>query len=107
MPSISASLPMRGEWIEMLSLVDGGRRLFLTHGHIYNENNMPPCRHDVFVYGHTHLWKLCRDNSGQVICNTGSVTFPKEDREPTFALYDDGEMSIRRLDGSVVTSLRI
>lgn len=88
-------------------VVDGGRRLFLTHGHIYNENNMPPCRHDVFVYGHTHLWKLCRDNSGQVICNTGSVTFPKEDREPTFALYDDGEMSIRRLDGSVVASLRI
>lgn len=88
-------------------LVDEGKKLFFTHGHIYNENNMPPCRHDVFVYGHTHLWKLCRDNGGQVICNTGSVTFPKEDREPTFALYDDGEMSIRRLDGSVVASLRI
>lgn len=87
-------------------VVDGCRRIFITHGHIYNEDNMPVCRHDVFVYGHTHLWKLER-HDGCVVCNTGSVTFPKEDREPTFALYDDGVMTIRRLDGSVVSQLTI
>ena len=87
-------------------VTDGGRRIFITHGHIYNEDNMPVLRNDVFVYGHTHLWKLAR-RDGCVVCNTGSVTFPKEGREPTFALYDDGVMSVRRLDGSVVEQLTL
>lgn len=87
-------------------VTDGGRRIFITHGHIYNEDNMPVLRNGVFVYGHTHLWKLAR-REGCVVCNTGSVTFPKEGREPTFALYDDGVMSVRRLDGSVVEQLAL
>ena len=87
-------------------VTDGGRRIFITHGHIYNEDNMPVLRNGVFVYGHTHLWKLAR-REGCVVCNTGSVTFPKEGREPTFALYDDGVMSVRRLDGSVVEQLTL
>ena len=41
-------------------VTDGGRRIFITHGHIYNEDNMPVLRNGVFVYGHTHLWKLAR-----------------------------------------------
>ena len=39
-------------------VVDNGRRLFLTHGHVFNEENQPACKHDFFFYGHTHLWKL-------------------------------------------------
>ena len=86
-------------------VVDGGHRLFLTHGHIYNEGHMPPCRHDFFFCGHTHLWRLERDGDGQVVCNTGSVTFPKGGKEPTFAIYEDGHVQMRRLDGTVLASL--
>ena len=29
---------------------------FLTHGHIYNEDNLPSLgKGDVFLYGHTHI----------------------------------------------------
>ena len=32
------------------------RRFFLTHGHIYNEDNLPSLgKGDVFLYGHTHI----------------------------------------------------
>ena len=86
-------------------VVDNGRRLFLTHGHVFNEENLPACKHDFFFYGHTHLWKLEQDDSGQVVCNTGSVTFPKGGNEPTFAIYEDGHVEMRRLDGSVVKKL--
>lgn len=87
-------------------LVDNGKRLFLTHGHIYNDQQLPPCRHDAVFYGHTHLWRLDEQN-GTVICNTGSITFPKENREPTFASYDNGTISIHRLDGTVVASMSL
>ena len=86
-------------------VIDNGRRMFLTHGHVYNEENRPALVNDVFVYGHTHLWKLERDSEGRIVCNLGSITFPKGGNEPTFATCDDGHIAIRRLDGSVVKEL--
>ena len=86
-------------------VVDNGRRLFLTHGHIYNEDHMPTCRHDFFFYGHTHLWKLERNAQGTIVCNTGSITFPKGGKEPTFAIWDDGKLTIRGMDGEIVASI--
>lgn len=87
-------------------LVDNGKRIFLTHGHVYNEERKPACRHDAFVYGHTHLWKLERQE-GTVVCNLGSVTFPKGGNVPTFGVYDNGVFRIHRLDGEVLKELAI
>lgn len=87
-------------------VVDEGVRIFLTHGHIYNEDNMPVGRHDVFVYGHTHLWKLERQG-GTTVCNLGSVTFPKGGNEPTFAVYENHTLTIYRLDGTVLKQQRV
>ncbi len=34
------------------------KRLFLTHGHIYNENNLPKLMdEDILIYGHSHIPK--------------------------------------------------
>lgn len=87
-------------------LVDNGKRIFLTHGHIYNSANMPLCRHDAIIYGHTHRWQLERDND-TIVCNTGSVTFPKGGDVATFATLDDGVLSIRQLDGTILRSMRL
>lgn len=87
-------------------LVDEGVRLFLTHGHIYNEENLPVGRHDIFVYGHTHLWKLEPSAHG-IVCNLGSITFPKGGNEPTFAVYEHRTLTIHRLDGTVLKRLSL
>lgn len=87
-------------------LIDGGRRLFLTHGHVYNEDRRPSLRTNALVYGHTHLWKLERQGD-TVVCNLGSITFPKGGNVPTFGLYDDGRLSIHRLDGELLKELNL
>ena len=87
-------------------VVDNGVRLFLTHGHVYNEENRPVCDHDVMFYGHTHLWKLEETDHG-VVCNIGSPTFPKGGKEPTFAIYDNGLITIRGMKGEVLKSLEV
>lgn len=87
-------------------LVAGDRRIFLTHGHKYNEDNMPTLGIDAFFYGHTHLWKLEKNADGVLICNTGSITFPKGGRIPTFATIEpDATVKIRDLDGTVLAEL--
>ena len=79
-------------------LVDEGKKIFLTHGHVYNEDKMPQDKHDFFFYGHTHLWKV-EEKDGTIVCNTGSITFPKGGNLPTFAVYEKGEVSIYTLEG--------
>ena len=88
-------------------IVDEGIRLFLTHGHIYNEKSTPQTGYDVLFYGHTHLWKLQATDRMQWICNTGSITFPKEGNLPTFAVYEQKVISIYSLDGSCLKTLDV
>lgn len=88
-----------------LILLPDGRRVFATHGHVYNEQNLPvspSC--DVFISGHTHLPHITPATSQTpMLINTGSPTFPKGGNPPTFATLDeDGVFRLRLLDGSAM-----
>lgn len=95
--------PMMSDY---LLLVDGGRRLFLTHGHLYNKEKLPVGPYDVLVCGHSHLWELSQ-GEGHAFVNLGSITFPKGGKEPTFATYEDGLFIIYRLDGTPLQTMRL
>lgn len=87
-------------------IVDNGVRLFLTHGHIYNETNNLTLKSDVLFYGHTHSWKLEQTNR-ITVCNTGSITFPKEANSPTFAIYEEKSIGIYTLDGFLQKEVKL
>lgn len=87
-------------------VVDEGKRLFLTHGHIYNQAKMPKGKFDAIFTGHTHLWHLVRED-GTVYCNTGSITFPKGGNVPTMAIYENGRITMYQLDGTKLQSLTL
>lgn len=87
--------PILGDY---LLLVDEGKKLFLTHGHVYNKDKMPQGHFDAIVYGHTHLWEMTPVD-GTVVCNTGSITFPKGGNEPTFMTYEHGTFTAYNLEG--------
>ncbi len=87
-------------------VADNGRKMFLTHGHIYSPDRRPPCGTDIFFSGHTHQWELRRDGK-TVICNTGSITFPKDGRPATFATVEaDGTVCVRNLDGAILSEMK-
>lgn len=86
-------------------IADNGKTLFLTHGHIYNENNLPKGKFDAFFYGHTHLWK--QEKQEMSLCNTGSITFPKGGNPPTFATYENKTISIYQLNGTLLKSIQL
>ena len=80
------------------------RFIFLTHGHVFNPDNMPAAPAiDLFLYGHTHLPHItaAADNR-PAVCNCGSPTFPKGGNPPTFATLDDGILRLRHLDGNII-----
>lgn len=99
--------PMLGDYA---MLVIGGKRFFLTHGHKYHPENMPWVGHDIFFYGHTHKWLLEPSQEGKspVICNTGSITFPKGGNEPTFVtIEEDLTICVRGLSGEKMRELKL
>lgn len=83
-------------------LVDEGRRVLLTHGHMYNKEKLPPGHFDAVIAGHTHLWELRAADTGTLFCNLGSITFPKGGNPPTFGMMERGVVTIRTLDGETL-----
>ena len=77
-------------------LVDG-KTFFLTHGHHYSPDSLPPLEAgDVFVYGHTHV-KQDEMRQNVRCLNPGSVSIPK-DGSHSCLIYEKGEFSFRILE---------
>lgn len=77
----------------------GGRLLFATHGHVYNEENLPPLRRgDVLLHGHTHL-SVCREHEDYVYMNPGSLSIPKEGSPHGYMTLKDGLFVWKTLEG--------
>ena len=75
-----------------------GRVLYATHGHVYNEEHLPPMRKgDVLLYGHTHIWTARREKDFFFL-NPGSVSIPKNGNPCTYAMLEDSTFQVRHLE---------
>jgi putative phosphoesterase len=83
------------------------RRLFLTHGHIYNEDNLPNLsENDVLVHGHTHV-PLAKKHDKIYILNPGSITLPKGNNPNSYAVLQDDLFQIKDLEGAVIKEIKL
>jgi putative phosphoesterase len=81
-------------------LAEGGRTFFLTHGHLFDEDYPPSILKpgDVFLSGHTHVWRL-EEMNGIVCCNPGSASLPKGPSPvAAYAFYDNGRLGVYALE---------
>lgn len=72
--------------------------LYLSHGHIYNKDNLPPLSENtVFISGHTHV--PTNILSGNVRClNPGSVSIPKENSCHSYMIYENKEFLWKNIE---------
>lgn len=74
-----------------------GLSLYLTHGHHYNPEQLPPLpQGSVFLFGHTHV-KMDRMQGGIRCLNPGSVSIPKDGSHSCLVL-ENGNFSFRTLE---------
>lgn len=77
-----------------------GRRMFFTHGHIYNGGNLPELQAgDVLFFGHFHISKIAVNN-GIICVNVGSVSLPKD--VSTYCIADEQGVTLYDFDDNVV-----
>lgn len=92
--------PMMADY-NLVMLADG-RRLFLTHGHIYNADKHPPLMNgDVIVSGHTHI-PVAELKSDYYAFNPGSVAIPRNGLPASYGLLDDNQLSVISFEGEVL-----
>ena len=84
-----------------------GRTFYATHGHIYNQDNLPPLQEgDILIHGHTHVLKA-QQMDGYILLNPGSVSIPKEGNPATYAVMENSIYTIKDFDGNTVREMRL
>ncbi|MCT4593809.1 MAG: phosphodiesterase [Anaeromicrobium sp.] len=88
-------------------ILHGDKRLFLTHGHIYNENNMDRLSSgDVLIHGHTHI-PVAKEVGDKYVINPGSITLPKENNPNSYGVLENNLFQIKDLRGNVLKSISL
>lgn len=81
--------------------------IFATHGHIFNEDNLPPLHNgDILLHGHTHIPKCVRHDR-YVYINPGSVSIPKENSHHGYIILENECFTWKDLDGAVKMQYKI
>jgi putative phosphoesterase len=87
-------------------LLDGNLRMFITHGHHYGPDSLPPLEEgDVLLFGHSHVPAAHTTAGGIHLCNPGSCAMPKEDHPACYGMFDDRVFSVFTMDGELYLQL--
>jgi putative phosphoesterase len=84
-------------------ILPNGRRLFLTHGHLFNpqSSELPLSEKDILVFGHTHI-SLAETINGVRSFNPGSITLPKGGQVTSYGLLKDEKLYVINLDNDEI-----
>ncbi len=88
-------------FIEDAVIVSGDKAFFLTHGHVYNKDNMPQTKFDGIIYGHFHTGFI-EEKDGVIIANAGSLSIPKNGTPSSYLILEDGVLTLKDEDQNVI-----
>lgn len=81
------------------------RLIYATHGHNYNESNLPPLQKNaILLNGHTHVPR-CTTYDDYIYMNPGSVSIPKEGSEHSYMIIENGICYWKNLNGEIYDKL--
>ncbi len=91
------------DFINSMCLCVENKTVFLSHGHIYNKDNLPKTNFDIIIYGHFHTGFIEKQNN-IIVANAGSISLPK-DNENSFIILEDNKLSLVNVDGKIIKEL--
>ena len=75
-----------------------GCKLFLTHGHRFNPQQLPPLSNgDFLLNGHTHV-PVIKDMGDYTYVNCGSIAMPKENSSHSYIIFENGQFRLMSLE---------
>lgn len=87
--------------------IGGGKRLTVTHGHLYDNHAYPPYLGDIFLFGHIHTGFLERRADGGIVGNPGSISLPKNGTPKSYITIDENAVTLKTLDGMQLAQMSL
>ena len=84
------------------------RLAYLTHGHVWNLDHLPPLRPgDLLLCGHTHVPAWAPFGENNWCLNPGSLSLPKQDSPHSYLTLEAGQAVWKDLDGTPFHTLTL
>ena len=81
------------------------KKIFMTHGHLYNRNDLIKQEADLIFIGHSHISSI-EKLENKIIINPGSLAKSRLGSN-SFCLVTEESISIRNLDNEIIKDISI
>ncbi len=82
-----------------------GLDIYITHGNEYSfEKSRKFNRTGILVYGHEHIPYIKR-NKNMIYVNVGSISLPRENNAPTYAIYENKNITIYDVNDNKINTI--
>ena len=86
----------------------GQRLVYVTHGHVFNLNHLPPLAPgDILLHGHTHVPAWTDFGQGNLYLNPGSVSIPKENTAHSYMTLEGNTACWKTMEGVCYHQLQL
>ena len=86
----------------------GQRLVYVTHGHVFNLNHLPPLAPgDILLHGHTHVPAWTDFGQGNLYLNPGSVSIPKENTAHSYMTLEGSTACWKTMEGACYHQLQL
>lgn len=84
-----------------------GKTFYATHGHIYNQEALPPMQEgDVLIHGHIHL-PVAESMGDKYLLNPGSTSLPKGGNPNSYAMLEETTFTIFDFEGGTIKEITL
>lgn len=83
-----------------------GKHVFISHGHVYNIDNIPNKEIEIMFYGHFHTGFIKEEN-GIIFANPGSISLPKNNTEHSYIIFEENKITLKDVDGNIIEEKEI
>lgn len=92
------------EMVPNLIIENGGKKIYFTHGHKKNIDELPNEDFDVMIYGHYHTGFI-KEKDGKIFANPGSLSLPKGGTMNSYLIVDDKGIVLKSFENGVIEVL--
>lgn len=95
------SMISKFDFLPNLVLAISGKTFFLTHGHIFNKDNLPKTKFSGIIYGHFHTGFI--EKKGETFfINVGSTSLPKNGTPNSYLILDHEKVILKDLNENII-----
>lgn len=78
----------------------------LTHGHIYNKNNLPNNFGNIFISGHTHISCIQKEKK-TIFLNPGSISIPRNNSKKSYLILDNNNIILKDINQNILEKVSL